>query len=114
MKKINENKNCNFSEIKHIPSKSITKLHKKMLGKFKMEICCLKYKDYEKVVCFCYDNDVFELNQNPPINRPLMRKEFKAEDANRVCFKGEKVEGLIKALDKKLILSKICPQIHVL
>ena len=36
------------------------------------------------------------------------------EDANRVYFKGEKVEGLVKALDKKLILSKICSQIYVL
>lgn len=166
IKKVNDNKNFNFSEIKHICSKSITKMHKKMLGKFKNEVCCSKYNDYEKVVCFCYDNDVFEFNQNPPINRPKMKKEFLAagadkiieivakstiedfflydtegvkkylklpktykvtkkkngletlkkmfEDANRVYFKGEKVEGLVKALDKKLILSKICSQIHIL
>ena len=36
------------------------------------------------------------------------------EEANRVYFKGENVEGLVKTLDKKLILSKICSQIHIL
>lgn len=166
IKKVNDNKIFNFSEIKHNCSRSITKMHKKMLGKFKKEVCCPKYDDYEKVVCFCYDNDVFEFNQNPPINRSKMKNEFiKAgadkiieivakstiedfflydiegvkkylklsktykvtkrkngletlkemfKDANRVYFKGEKVEGLVKALNKKLILSKICPQIHIL
>ena len=78
IKKVNGNKIFDFSEIKHICSKSITKMHKKMLGKFKNEVCCSKYNDYEKVVCFCYDNDVFEFNQNPPINRPKMKKEFLA------------------------------------
>lgn len=76
IKKVNDNKIFNFSEMKHICSKSITKMHKKMLGKFKNEVCCSKYNDYEKVVCFCYDNDVFEFNQNPPINRPKMKKEL--------------------------------------
>lgn len=166
IKKVNDNKIYNFSTIKYICSKSITKMHKKMLGKFKNEVCCSKYNDYQKIVCFCYDYDVFEFNQNPPINRIKMKKEFTAagadkiieivakssiedfflydiegvkkylklpknykvtkkkngletikkmfEDANRVYFKGEKVEGLVKTLDKKLILSKICPQIHIL
>lgn len=36
------------------------------------------------------------------------------EDANRVYFKGERVEGLVKSLNKKLILSNICSQIHIL
>lgn len=36
------------------------------------------------------------------------------EDANRVYFKGERVEGLVKLLNKKLILSNICSQIHIL
>lgn len=166
IKKVNGNTYFNFSEIKHICSKSITKMHKKMLGKFKNVVCCSKYADYEKVVCFCYDNDVFEFNQNPPINRTKMEKDFiiagankiieivakntiedfflydidgikkylklpksykvakkkngletlkkMFEDANRVYFKGERVEGLVNSLDKKLILSKICPQIHIL
>lgn len=136
-----------------------------MLGKFKNEICS-KYNGYEKVICFCYDYDVFEFNQNPPINRAKMKKDFKIvgadkiievvaentiedfflydlegikkylklpkaykisikklgletikkmfEDANRIYFKGESVEGLVKELDKKLILSKICFKIQIL
>lgn len=166
IKKVNGNINFNFCEIKHICSKSITKMHKKMLSKFKKEVCCPKYNGYEKVVCFCYDYDVFEFNQNPPINREKMKKDFKTagankiieivanstiedfllydtegvkkylklpktykvsqkknglktikkmfEDANRVYFKGEKVEGLVKSLNKTRILSNICPKIQVL
>ena len=38
IKKVNDNKIFNFSEIKHICSKSITKMHKKMLGRFKNEV----------------------------------------------------------------------------
>lgn len=166
IKKINDNLNFNFNKIKFICSKSIGRMHKKMLGKFKSDICCSKYNDYEKVVCFCYDYDVFEFNQNPPIDRAKMKKDFKNagadklieiiadktiegfflydidgiknylnlgksykvsfknngletikkmfEDANRVYFKGERVEGLVKSLNKKFILSNICSQIHIL
>ena len=137
-----------------------------MLNKFKHEICTSAYKEYEKVVCFCYDNDVFEFNQNPPINRALMKNDFISagankvieiianrtiedfflfdiegikkylnlpksykttfksngletikkmfNDANRVYFKGEKVIGLVKSLNKKLILESICSQIFIL
>lgn len=165
IKKINDNQKFDFTEIKHICSKSITKMHKKMLCKFKSEVCIPKYYDYEKVVCFCYDNDVFEFNQNPPINRKKMKSDFEIlgakvieiiakntiedfflydidgvkkylklpnnykiskksngletirkmfKDADRTYFKGDKVEGLVESLNKKLILSKICPQINEL
>lgn len=164
IKRVNDNLIFNFNVIKYVCSKSITKMHKKMLGKFKKEICCSKYSNYEKVVCFCYDNDVFEFNQNPPINREKMKYDFLNAgadkiieiiaintiedfflydiegikkflklpdtykipknkkgldvinkmflDADRVYFKGERAEGLIKCLNKKLILSKICDQLH--
>lgn len=166
IKKTNNNLVFNFDKIKYICSKSITRMHMKMLGKFKNEICCSKYGGYEKVVCFCYDYDVFEFNANPPINRKKMKKDFidagadkiieivakssiedfflydpegikkylKLEktykvprckngletiekmfkDANRIYYKGDKVEGLVNVLNKRKILSKICAQLHPL
>lgn len=166
IKKSNNNVNFNFQKIIYFCSKGIGKMHKKMLNKFKTQICCQKYNKYEKVVCFCYDYDVFEFDKNPPINRTKMREDFETagadkiieiiakrtiedfflydvngvkkylklpktykvpkgksgletinkmfNDANKVYFKGEKVEGLVKMLDKKLILENICTQIHTL
>ena len=70
---------------------------------------------------FLYDIEgvinYLKLPKNYKVNKKkngleTLNKMFK--DANRVYFKGEKVEGLVKALDKKLILSKICSQIHIL
>ncbi len=86
IKKIKNEVFFNFNEIKYICSKSITKIHKKMLGKFKKEICSKKYNEYEKVVCFCYDSDVFEteLNVNPPINRKKLREDFKNAGADKI------------------------------
>ena len=76
----------NFDEIRYMCACGIGNLHKKMLAKFKFEICReKKYANYEKVVCFCYDKDVFKKTiSNPPINRTQMIADFKANGADIV------------------------------
>ena len=74
----NKCKKFNFNEIKYMCADGIGNLHRKMLAKFKIEICNnSEYSKYEKIVCFCYDKDDFKkTNTNPPINRDKMKKDF--------------------------------------
>ena len=164
IKKVNNGIKFKFDKIKYICAKSITRIHKKMLSRFEKDICT-EFADWEKVVCFCYDSDVFEMSTNPPIDREKVKRDFlKAgasdiieivaersiedfflydiegvkrylglpsnykvpndtgikvlekmfKDKNRIYYKGERVEGLVKKLDIKLIFSKICHKLSKL
>jgi hypothetical protein len=43
---------------------------------------CRRYSDYRKTVVFCYDSDVFGLNQNPPVDWKQVEKECRTADPN--------------------------------
>lgn len=86
---VRKKNNCskfNFDEIKYMCSNGIGNMHKNMLSKFKFELCEDKeYGNYEKIVCFCYDKDVFKQNNtNPPINRTKMKEDFEKYGANKI------------------------------
>ena len=86
---VRKKNNCskfNFDEIKYMCSNGIGNMHKNMLSKFKFELCEDKeYGNYEKIVCFCYDKDVFKQNNtNPPINRTKMKEYFEKYGANKI------------------------------
>ena len=85
-KQKNKCKKYNFDAIKHMCAGGIGNLHKKMLAKFKIEICKDdEFSNYEKIVCFCYDKDVFKkTNSNPPINREKMKKDFYDAGASNI------------------------------
>lgn len=76
----------NFDEIKYMCAEGIANMHKKMLGKFTKEICGNnKYSSYDKFVCLCYDLDVFkQTQQNPPIDRVVMRQDFEKAGAKKI------------------------------
>lgn len=76
----------NFDEIKHMCAAGIGNMHKKMLAEFKIEICCNpEFLDYEKVVCFCYDLDVFKSAMNiAPIDIEKMKDDFRGCGADKI------------------------------
>lgn len=43
---------------------------------------CVRYSNYRKTVVFCYDTDVFGLNQNPPVDWKQVEKECRTADPN--------------------------------
>ncbi len=72
-------------EIKKSNISGIGNFKIKLINKFKKEINIQKYKDYNKIVVLCYDEDVFELvNQKPPIDRIQLEKDLKVEGAQKV------------------------------
>ena len=75
-----------FDEIKHMCAYGIGKMDSKILAKFNFEICqSEKYKNSEKVVCLCYDLDVFKVNKkNPPIDREKLKKQLYNYGADKV------------------------------
>lgn len=79
------NKKFIVEEIKKFNISGIGNFKTKLINKFKKEINIKKYKDYNKVVVLCYDEDVFDLvNQTPPIDRKQLEKELKSEGADAV------------------------------
>lgn len=84
IKIVNNGKRFGFDEIKFFCSSGIGNMHKKMLSKFKIEIVP-NFEGYDKIVCFCYDKDVFNLNKsNPPINREQMFSDFLEAGATKI------------------------------
>ncbi len=72
-------------EIKKNNISGIGNFKVKLINKFKKEINIRKYKDYNKIVVLCYDEDVFELvNQKPPVDRKQLEKDLKIEGAQKV------------------------------
>lgn len=110
IKEIHRQKKFNFDKIMYICACGIGNMHKKMLCKFKTEVVYNeKYKEYKKIVCFCYDLDVFKKNiQSPPINREKMKKDFYEAGADKIieiiaddcieCFFLKDIEGIKKFL----------------
>jgi len=99
-------------QIKKINIAGIGNFKKKLLNKFKKEIDINKYKDYKKIVVLCYDNDVFEFNPNPPMNRQELEKELINSGAEKVihCVAKHSIEDIfLKDIDnivKSLNLNK--------
>lgn len=67
LKRINKIDRFNVDKIIKQCLKGITKFDKKLLKKFEYDIKT-KYSDYEIIVFFCYDTDVFDFNAKPPVN----------------------------------------------
>ena len=82
-----------------------------MLSKFKNNYCTKEYDNYERVVCLCYDLDVFKYSQKPPVNRKELEKALLKVGAHKVI---KIVEGLINQLNLEKILSHICNQLKPL
>ena len=47
--------------------KGIAKFDKKLLNIYKNDIK-IRYADYKIIVFLCYDTDVFQISQNPPVD----------------------------------------------
>ena len=111
IKEIHGNKKFNFDEIMYICAEGIGNMHRKMLGKFKHLVSGNdKFCNYAKIVCFCYDLDVFKNNiNNPPINRERMKKDFYDAGADKIIeiiaddcienFFTKDIEGIKKFLN---------------
>lgn len=161
----NDRINFNFDKIDYICAQGISGFAKKIPNKFKNKFATVEFANYEKIVCLCYDLDVFSLEQKPPVDRDKLENDLKAigvdqvihikadktiedfflidiegikrflrlprryklpnksglellkqmfKDASKTYFKGERVSGLVDALDICLILTKICKQLSVL
>jgi hypothetical protein len=84
IKLVNGNAHFNFDDIKHLCAKGIGRLENKMLSKFKNNYCTKEYDNYERVVCLCYDLDVFKYSQKPPVNRKELEKALLKVGAHKV------------------------------
>ena len=72
------NKQFIVDEIKKANIAGIGNFKTKLVNKFNKEININKYKDYQKIVVLCYDEDVFDLvHQTPPVDRKQLEKELK-------------------------------------
>lgn len=65
-------------------AKSIYRYRDKVLNIFERKIK-RKYPNAQFYVALCYDQDVFELSQNPPVNWKNLKKLFLEEGAKEVC-----------------------------
>lgn len=84
IKKVNGNGNFNFDKIDYILAKGISNFARKTISIFKNRFCIPEYDDYEKVVCLCYDLDVFSFNNKPPVDRVKMKKDLYQVGADKV------------------------------
>lgn len=85
IREVNKLSKFNFDKIDYFCASGIAKMSTKMFSKFKKEYCIDEYVEYEKIVCFCYDNDVFKRKkENPPIDRKKMESDFKQAGADRI------------------------------
>lgn len=77
------NKRFNVEAIEKTCIRGIGNFSKKLLNKFKENVC-LKYNNYEKIVILCYDLDVFFCSANPPVNREKLHNDLLAAGATKV------------------------------
>lgn len=51
-----------------------------------MNYCTAEYQDYEKIICLCYDYDVFrdEHGPKPPINREKVESQLHQLGADKI------------------------------
>jgi hypothetical protein len=66
-------------------AKSICRYRDKVLNIFERKIKP-KHPDAQFYVALCYDQDVFELSQNPPVNWKKLKNSFLEKGAKEVCL----------------------------
>ena len=104
------NKQFIVDEIKKANIAGIGNFKTKLVNKFNKEININKYKDYQKIVVLCYDEDVFDLvHQTPPVDRKQLEKELRDNGANNVIHLVAKksIEDVF-LLDIDNILKSLC------
>lgn len=84
IKQNNDGVKFSFDSIKFICAYGICNFARKIPSKFKREFANDEFLDYEKVVCLCYDLDVFNYAQKPPIDRAKLEDELLNAGANKV------------------------------
>lgn len=70
--------------VETINAAGIGQYKRKVLGIFEKQIKP-KYADADFYIALCYDQDVFELGKNPPVNWSVVKKEFLRSGAKEVC-----------------------------
>jgi hypothetical protein len=84
IRKNNDNKSFAFKKIEFYSAQGIMRFQNKIISNFKKEYCIDKYRSYEKVVCLCYDSDVFEYASKPPINWGEVEKSLSELGADNI------------------------------
>lgn len=75
--------NCS---VETINAAGIGQYKRKVLGIFEKQIKSkAKYDNADFYIALCYDQDVFELEKNPPVNWNAVKKEFFRSGAREVC-----------------------------
>ena len=69
------NSQFKIDKLKHICAGGVSNIYSKAVAKIRFEIQDKnEFQDYEKVVCLCYDHDVFEaFPHNPPLDLDKVR-----------------------------------------
>lgn len=70
--------------VETINAAGIGQYKRKVLGIFEKQIKP-KYSDADFYIALCYDQDVFELGKNPPVNWNEIKEEFLKRGAKEVC-----------------------------
>lgn len=83
IKENNNNINYHFKKIDYICAYGISNFQNKIPNKFKY-MYQNQYKDYDIIVCLCYDKDVFYYNQKPPIDRDKLKNDLLKFGATKV------------------------------
>ena len=74
MKQINPHNKEIFAEIKYMNASGICNFKTKVISKLNKEYFNnFKYKDYEKLLCVCYDQDVFSTPNKPYDMRSVIK-----------------------------------------
>lgn len=86
IKEVNNKTKFTFDKIFYDCANGIGKMSNKIVRKFKHKYCTEDFVDYEKVICLCFDKDVFEFSKIPPTDLKKLKIQFESIGVDKIIL----------------------------